>query len=71
MTPQEKQEIWRQKQIRIFYGSGRPIFTMNKQNRYMRKFYDCDFYYSLQKISNPYQSDYQIFKQYMNVGEEK
>jgi len=26
---QQKQEIWRQKQINIFYRYGRPLFTIN------------------------------------------
>ena len=31
LSPKEKQEIWRQKQIYIFYGSGRPIFNINEK----------------------------------------
>ena len=27
-----EQEIWRQKQLDIFYRTGRPIFSMNKCN---------------------------------------
>ena len=27
----KKQEIWRQKQIDIYYRSGRPLFTYNKK----------------------------------------
>tara|TARA_A100001015_G_scaffold319693_1_gene443426 strand:+ start:3737 stop:3934 length:198 start_codon:yes stop_codon:yes gene_type:complete len=26
LSPQEKQELWRQKQIRILFNTGRPIF---------------------------------------------
>ena len=47
MTPQKKQEIWRQKQLYIFYGSGRPIFQMNKHNEHLRKYRDPQFFYYL------------------------
>ena len=52
MTPQKKQEIWRQKQLYIFYGSGRPIFQMNKHNEHLRKYRDPQFFYYL-KSKNP------------------
>lgn len=35
---QQKQEIWRQKQIQILYGSGRPIFGRCKWAKYDAKF---------------------------------
>ena len=47
LTPHEKQEIWRQKQLRIFYGSGRPIYQLNIHNQQMRRYYDSNMYYSL------------------------
>lgn len=49
MTPQEKQEIWRQKQLHIFYGTGRPIFQMNEHNMHLRKYRDPEFYYYLKR----------------------
>lgn len=44
LTSQEKQNIWRQKQIEIMYGSGRPIFTMTPHTQFFRHSYDV-FYY--------------------------
>lgn len=44
LTPQEKQQLWRQKQIEIFYGSGRPIFKISEKNRFIRKNYDGEYY---------------------------
>ena len=41
MTPSEKQQIWRIKQIQIFYGSGRPIYKITQDNQYERRNYDC------------------------------
>lgn len=41
---QEKQQIWRQKQIEIFYGSGRPIFRITEDNMFERKNYDSNYY---------------------------
>jgi hypothetical protein len=43
-SPQEKQKIWRKKQIEIFYGSGRPVFTITENNQFIRKNYDCEYY---------------------------
>lgn len=43
-TPQEKQKIWRQKQIVIFYGSGRPVFKITENNQFIRKNYDGEYY---------------------------
>ena len=43
----EKQEKWRQKQLDIFYRTGKPIFTMTLDNMYMRSknnpFYFIDY----------------------------
>ena len=46
LSAQEKQQIWRKKQIQIFYGSGRPIFTIAKQTRFLRKNYDSEYYFN-------------------------
>ena len=43
-TPQEKQIVWRQKQIETFYGSGRPIFKITENNQFIRKNYDGEYY---------------------------
>ena len=32
----EKQNIWRKKQIDIFYGSGRPIFNISEETEHLR-----------------------------------
>jgi hypothetical protein len=40
----KKQNIWRQKQIEIFYGSGRPVFRITKDNCFERKNYDGNYY---------------------------
>lgn len=32
----KKQEIWRNKQFNIFYGSGRPIFNIDQENEHLR-----------------------------------
>jgi len=45
LSPIEKQEIWRQKQIYIFYGSGRPIFNINEKNMHMKSVYDNSYYF--------------------------
>jgi len=33
----QKQEKWRQKQINIFFRTGKPIFTMTMENMHMRR----------------------------------
>ena len=43
---QKKQEIWRQKQINIFYRSGRPIFGHMKDNVLMQPFIINVHYYN-------------------------
>jgi len=40
----EKQNIWRKKQIDIFYGSGRPLFKITHENQFIRKNYDGAYY---------------------------
>jgi hypothetical protein len=44
LTRHEKQSIWRQKQIEIFYGSGRPLFKITEKNQFIRKNYDGEYY---------------------------
>jgi hypothetical protein len=44
LTKHEKQLIWRNKQIEIFYGSGRPLFNITKKNQFIRKYYDGEYY---------------------------
>ena len=46
MTPYEKQQIWRRKQIQILYGSGRPLFNISEDNLFERKNYDCVHYFN-------------------------
>ena len=48
LTPQEKQKIWRQKQIFTYYGSGRPIFNTTIGNYHIRKHYDVKHYFTSQ-----------------------
>ena len=43
-TAKEKQNIWRKKQIDIFYGSGRPLFKITPENQFIRKNYDGNYY---------------------------
>ena len=45
MTPYEKQQIWRNKQIQLFYGSGRPLFKISEKNQFERKNYDNEYYF--------------------------
>ena len=63
---QEKQKIWRQKQIEIFYGSGRPIFRITEENCFERKNYDSNYYMIANKwkeIDNKnYIPDRKLFK---------
>jgi hypothetical protein len=44
LSPVEKQNAWRQKQIKIMYGSGRPIFNMTMETQYIRHNYDGYYY---------------------------
>jgi hypothetical protein len=50
LTVNEKQQIWRTKQINIFYGSGRPVFKITEDNQYERKGYDCKYYTNSSKL---------------------
>ena len=36
LSVREKQELWRQKQLQIFYGNGRPIFNISDETRHIR-----------------------------------
>ena len=35
-TISKKQDIWRQKQLDIFYRTGKPIFTMSIETQHLR-----------------------------------
>ena len=39
----KKQEIWRNKQFNIFYGSGRPIFDIDEDTQHLRYHYNPSF----------------------------
>ena len=47
-TLYEKYEQRRQKQIFIYYGSGRPIFNTTNENYHIRKHYDVKHYFTSQ-----------------------
>ena len=68
LTPNEKQQIWRMKQIQIFYGSGRPIFKITKDNQYERKNYECKYYTDPYILTNLHNKN---FVAYSNVVLEK
>ena len=40
---EDKQEIWRNKQFKLFYGSGRPIFNIDKDTEHLRYHYNPYF----------------------------
>ena len=44
LTTRQKQELWRQKQIQIFYGSGKPIFNINTDTQHIREHNNPSFY---------------------------
>lgn len=44
LTTRQKQERWRQQQILIFYGSGKPIFNINKDTLHIREHNNPSFY---------------------------
>ena len=44
VTPYDKQQIWRMKQMHIFYGSGRPIFKITIDNQFEKKNYNVNYY---------------------------
>jgi hypothetical protein len=62
LSPKEKQEIWRQKQIYIFYGSGRPIFNINERNLHLKSSYDNTYYF--QKYINSFLQTRKLIKEY-------
>lgn len=62
LSPKEKQEIWRQKQVYIFYGSGRPIFNINEKNLYMKSSYDNTYYF--QKYVSNFLQTRKLLKDY-------
>jgi hypothetical protein len=62
LSPKEKQEIWRQKQIYIFYGSGRPIFNINEKNLYMKSSHDNTYYF--QKYISSFLQTRKLLKEY-------
>lgn len=62
LSPQEKQEIWRQKQIYIFYGSGRPIFQINDKNLHLKSSNDNTYYF--QKYINNLLQTSKLVKEY-------
>lgn len=41
---EKKQENWRQKQLDIFYRTGKPIFTMTMENMHIRRNNNPYFY---------------------------
>lgn len=47
LSAQEKQQVWRNKQVQLFYGSGRPLFIIAKQTRFLRKNYDSEYYFNM------------------------
>tara|TARA_B100001142_G_C14113875_1_gene570239 strand:- start:74 stop:313 length:240 start_codon:yes stop_codon:yes gene_type:complete len=49
----QKQEIWRQKQIQIFYGSGKPIFTMDEETQHIRSHNNPYFYKDKYELDKP------------------
>jgi len=49
LSVREKQNIWRKRQIGIFYGAGRPIFKISNENQFIRQNYDGKYYIESQK----------------------
>ena len=39
-----KQEKWRQKQLNIFYRTGKPIYTMTLENMHLRSKNNSNYY---------------------------
>lgn len=62
LTTKEEQEIWWQKQIYIFYGSGLPIFNINEINLHLKSSYDNTYYF--QKYINRLLQTRKLVKQY-------
>jgi hypothetical protein len=44
LTTRQKQERWRQQQIQIFYGTGKPIFNITKDTQHIRVHNNPSFY---------------------------
>ena len=44
LTTTQKQERWRQQQIQIFYGCGKPIFNITKDTQHIREHNNPSFY---------------------------
>lgn len=44
LSPTEKQELWRLKQVNIFYGSGRPIYNIDIYTEHIRSHNNPYFY---------------------------
>lgn len=62
LTAQKKQNIWRKKQIGIFYGSGRPIFKISDENQFIRKNYDGDYYIETKKYTDLDNKNFMFYK---------
>lgn len=65
MTPSEKQQIWRIKQIHMFYGSGRPIYKITQDNQYERHIYDCTYYTDSYKLSDLHNKNFIAYKKFI------
>ena len=65
MTPSEKQQIRRIKQIHIFYGSGRPIYKITENNQYERKNYDCTYYTNSYKLFDLHNKNFVAYKKFI------
>lgn len=48
----KKQEIWRNKQFNIFYGSGRPIFDIDEDTQHLRYHRNPSFFKDYNKHSS-------------------
>jgi hypothetical protein len=46
----QKQENWRQKQLDIFYRTGKPIFTMTMENMHIRNNNNPHFYVDKRRL---------------------
>ena len=65
LTTSEKQQIWRIKQIQIFYGSGRPIYKITQDNQYERHIYDCTYYTDSYKLSDLHNKNFVAYKKFI------
>ncbi len=48
-TISKKQEIWRLTQFNIFYGSGRPIFNIDKNTEHLRYHHNPSYFKDINK----------------------